>query len=231
MDINASIQSLTASTDLPTRQWVQKYLGSNKPTLCVRSANIKSLAKDVLKEISTPQEFTKTISALYKNAKTYEEMALSASIFNTGLKFRNEFDISLLDGWLNYTVGWAEVDSLCQSAFDGSTMLKDWKIWQLLLDKFSISQNIHKRRASLVLLCKPLRTSSDVQLLTFTLKLVDRLKNEKHILITKAVSWVLRCLVKYHPKELSKYLLENKGTLPAIAYREACRKLTTGKKG
>lgn len=230
MNINASLQSLTTSTDLPTRQWVQKYLGSNKPTLCVRSVNIKALAKDVLKEISTPQEFTKTISGLYKNAKSYEEMALSASIFNTGLKFRNEFDISLLDEWLNYTVGWAEVDSLCQSAFDGSTMLKEWSKWQPLLDKFSISQNINKRRASLVLLCKPLRTSNDVQLLTFALKIVDRLKNEKHILITKAVSWVLRCLVKQHPKELINYLLENKDTLPAIAYREALKKLTTGKK-
>lgn len=230
MDIKSSLKSLTTSTDLPTRQWVQKYLGSNKPTLCIRSANIKALAKNILREISTHQEFTDTISTTYKNARTFEEMALSASIFNQGLRFRSEFDISLLDEWLNYTVGWAEVDSLCQSAFEGKNMLKDWKKWQSLLNKFSQDNNIHKRRASLVLLCKPLRTSDDSHLSSFALHLVDRLKGEKHILITKAVSWVLRSLVKHHPQVLSDYLKLNKDSLPAIAFREAYRKLTTGKK-
>jgi 3-methyladenine DNA glycosylase AlkD len=61
-------------------------------------------------------------------------------------------------------------------------------------------------------------------------KNVDRLKHEKEILITKAISWVLRSMVKHYRKPLQTYLKENADTLPKIALRETMTKLRTGKK-
>ncbi|MBK7651308.1 MAG: DNA alkylation repair protein [Flammeovirgaceae bacterium] len=98
------------------------------------------------------------------------------------------------------------------------------------LIKFSKSKNIQKRRASLVLLCVPLRKPDNEELAEVALQNIERLKGEKEILITKAISWVLRSMIKHYHKRVSTYLTENKTTLPAIAVRETMMKLKTGRK-
>jgi 3-methyladenine DNA glycosylase AlkD len=99
-----------------------------------------------------------------------------------------------------------------------------------VLSTLSKSKNINKRRASMVLLCKPLTRSDDERLSKTALQMIDSLKGEKEILITKAISWTLRSMVKLHRSELSKYLNKNKTSLPAIAVRETATKLKTGRK-
>ncbi|MDP2951009.1 MAG: DNA alkylation repair protein, partial [bacterium] len=59
---------------------------------------------------------------------------------------------------------------------------------------------------------------------------IEKLKPEKDILITKAISWLLRNLIKYHKKEVADYLKKNKNSLPKIAVRETEKKIKTGKK-
>ena len=54
--------------------------------------------------------------------------------------------------------------------------------------------------------------------------------HEKDILITKAISWLLRSLVKYHKNEVDQVIEQNKETLPKIAIRETKRKIETGRK-
>jgi 3-methyladenine DNA glycosylase AlkD len=98
------------------------------------------------------------------------------------------------------------------------------------MNRFSKSENIQKRRASLVLLCSPLRHTDDESLARIALDTVERLKSEKAILITKAISWVLRSMVKHHKKIVAQYIKDNTGTLPSIAVRETLTKLKTGKK-
>src|SRR5512143_1066816 len=109
-------------------------------------------------------------------------------------------------------------------------MLAHWKSWKALLTAFAKDDNIHKRRAALVLLTKPLRESDDPRLAALAFSNVDRLKAEKHILITKAVSWILRSLIKHHPTAVSNYLDANEGGLPKIAVRETRHKLVEGVK-
>ena len=81
-----------------------------------------------------------------------------------------------------------------------------------------------------MLLCKPLTRSDDKGLQVLAFQLIEYLKSEKEILITKAISWILRSMVKLHRNELKKYLTKNKQTLPAIAVRETFAKIKTGKK-
>lgn len=77
---------------------------------------------------------------------------------------------------------------------------------------------------------KSLSQSNDSRLSELAFENIENLKPEKGILITKAVSWVLRALVKFHKEEVLSYLQNNKDTLPKIAYREALSKALTGKK-
>ncbi|MFZ2152458.1 MAG: DNA alkylation repair protein [Microgenomates group bacterium] len=213
------------------RAWLQKYLGTDKPTNCTRSIDIKYQATQILHDsIHSATEFYNYIDHLYTTGTTFEDLALAASIFSRGHKYRQDFDLSYLDKWLNYTVGWAEVDSLCQSNFHAIELLNNWDDWQKLLTKLSNSPNINQRRASLVLLCKSLGESDDLRIYNLALSLVEKMKHEKEVLITKAISWVLRQMVKHYSPKLKVYLDKNKATLPKIAYRETLKKITTGKK-
>jgi 3-methyladenine DNA glycosylase AlkD len=202
------------------RAWVQKYLGSSKTTRCIRSSEIKKLANKFTANIEL-------INSLYENATSFDEIQVAACIVAKLKPFNN---LILIDKWLNYCVGWAEVDTLCQSNFHATELLSNWSSWKKLLIKLSKDKNINKRRASLVLLCKSLGESNDSRVFDFAVEQVNKLKQEKEVLITKAISWVLRQMVKHHSKELALYLDDNRDSLPKIAYREALKKLTTGRK-
>jgi len=201
------------------RQWVQHYLGSNKPTRCIKTGELQKLSKNYLPDINL-------INSLYQNGTSFDELVVAANL--TGRI--ESVDINQIDNWLNNAVGWAEVDTLCQSNFTADKVLPIWPGWKKFLIKLSSDKNINKRRASLVLLCKTLGQSNDSRVSDFAFDQIEKLKFEKEVLITKAISWILRQLVKYHPDELAEYLEANRDTLPKIAYREALKKLTTGKK-
>jgi 3-methyladenine DNA glycosylase AlkD len=217
--------------DSKEKDWVKKYLGTNKIYQGFSTKEMVQILNNIIKENEFDQnKLLDLFDSLYENATTYTEIALAAMLLGKFPKIRKDIDLKHLDNWLNYTCGWAENDLLCQSNFTAEEVLDRWYEWQKLLIKFSQDRNIHKRRASLVLLTKPLRQSDDSRLSQLAFEQVEKLKHEKEILITKAVSWVLRSLVKFHKNEVVNYLKEQKDTLPKIAYREAMSKAETGRK-
>jgi len=143
---------------------------------------------------------------------------------------RKNLDPQLYDKWLDHTVGWAPIDSICYANFSAAEMLENWTAWESLLKHLIKSDNPNKRRGALVLLTKPLAQSPDPRLNRMAFYLIDRTKHEKDILLTKAISWLLRSMSKHHKTELKTYLGQNKDTLPAIALRETANKLRTGRK-
>jgi len=208
-----------------------KYVGTQKPSYHLKTEIQKQIIKNTLKshdfDLTT---FIDLVSSLYQHGTSYDEIIIAGRIVSALPKLRQQLQPSLLNNWLNYTQGWAEVDTLCQLSFAPDEFLSKWDQWQDLLIKFNSDPNVHKRRASLVLLTKPVSHSTDTRLSDLAFKNIDGLKLEKDILITKAVSWILRSLIKYHQDEVAKYLKDNKDSLPKIAYREATTKLLTGKK-
>ncbi len=225
------IDDLKAGTKKTDTKWVSKYLGTDKIFHGFNTAQIKGLAKSFIKE--NDMDEIKTIdllNSLYQNGTTYTEMAVAGVILGLSKSLLKNFKPNYLDLWLNYTHGWAENDVLCQSNFTSEIFLSNWSEWKNILKQFNQSSNINKRRASLVLLTKSLRQSDDKRLSELAFENIENLKSEKEILITKAVSWLLRSLVKFHKDEVAKYLKENKENLPKIAYREALAKVETGRK-
>lgn len=229
--VSGELKKLKPQGDKKQRLWVQKYLGSNKPTKCIKGSVIIGIAHKTIKENNpSTKELTQLLDLLYSKAITFEEIDLAARLLGVAPKLRQEINPEKLDYWLNFTHGWAECDVLCQSNFTPEEILTNWSIWKKLLTKFSKDKNVHKRRASIVLLTKAVRQSSDKKLSDLAFKNTDLLKEEKDILITKAVSWILRSLIKNHKQEVANYLNKNKEVLPKIAVREVSNKLETGRK-
>lgn len=206
--------------------WVAKYLGTNHIYYSLSNPVKREIAKTWVKnhkDISI-LEFSNLLSSLYKG-DSYEEKSIASYLLLYLPSLRKQLDISLLDRWLDDLAGWAEVDSLCQSNYSSEDLLSDWDSWISLLIKFSKEKSISKRRASLVLLTKVVYKSHDKRLSDLAFKIIDRLKSEKDILITKAISWLLRDLTKLHKKEVEDYIKNNENNLPKIAVREVKRKL------
>ena len=100
----------------------------------------------------------------------------------------------------------------------------------MLFKQLSRIKNINKRRASLVILTGAVSKSDDKRLLDLSFEIINHLKSERDILITKAISWLLRDLTKLHKKEVEEYLKNNENFLPKVVLWEVKRKLLTGRK-
>ncbi len=230
-EINQLEKSLLSKRDLGRLAFGQRYIGTDKPYHGFTTKQITDLAKKIFKENQlTPDEIIQLLNSLYQHGTSYTEIVIGPMILSLSPQTLQNFDPKNLDLWLNYTHGWAENDVLCQSNYTADILLNNWSEWQKILKEFNQSSNINKRRASLVLLTKSLRQSNDPRLSKLAFTNVEHLKGETDILITKAVSWILRSLVSFHKDEVLKYLEDNKDSLPKIAYRETLSKALTGRK-
>lgn len=212
--------------------FLNRYLGSPHPLYDVRHSDLRVIAKNWSsghRDLSQLQ-FTDLITSLTEVGTSTNEKCLAGLLLGYSTPQQRGFDPALFDRWLDHLVGWAEVDSLCTGPYTVTEIPAALEQWKTLLLGLARSDNIQKRRASVVLVCSPLGKAHNEPLAKIALENVELLKTEKEILITKAVSWVLRSMVKYHRELLTKYLQEQRDTLPTIAVRETTNKLKTGKK-
>lgn len=229
-ELLAAIESLARAENIPLAQG-NRYVGTSKPVYLMKSASIGLIFRDFTRrhpDLSSA-EFVSLLDSL-SQGETYNEFTAVGVLLGAYPKLRRALDPWCLERWLEHAQGWAEVDTICQSNFTVAEMLSDWETWSALLSALAGRENIHKRRASLVLLTKPLRESDDARLSVLAFANVEMLKGEKDILITKSVSWILRALIKHHRAEVEAYLEAQAEGLPKIALRETRYKLVGGVK-
>jgi 3-methyladenine DNA glycosylase AlkD len=141
---------------------------------------------------------------------------------------RRQLSPVLYEDWLEHTEGWAAVDAICYNNFSAAEILDNFSQWKTVITRLSKSDNLNKCRGAIVLLTKPVRQSADRRLMDLSFQLIDRLRAEKSILISKAVSWLLRQLTEHHSAAVAEYLRTHKNNLPAIVFRETSHKLHYG---
>ncbi len=226
------LKRIKINSGTPTKHtFSDSYLGNEHPRYPISNPVLRSILKEWMKEHRelSVNDFTKILTSLFEGESSTEK-STAGILLDYATLVQKQFSPKLFDTWLNHVVGWVEVDTLCTSKYTSIEITSQWKLWKPLLIKFSKSKNIQKRRASIVLLCVPLRKPDNDELAEVALQNIDRLKSEKEVLITKAISWVLRSMINHYRKRVSAYLTENKTTLPAIAVRETMMKLKTGRK-
>ncbi len=207
------------------------YLGTTHPRYPINLPTMRAIAKAWLRadENRDPQEFCSTLTSLIRG-KSCTEKLMAGLILNGAKSDYQSFDPKIVVKWLDHLIGWAEIDTLCTGTYAATELPRRWTAWKKILTDLSCSPNINKRRASLVLFCTPLRKANDPRLMREAFRIMNRLKGEKEVIITKAISWVLRCGIVHHAGEVKKYVDLNEETLPKIAVRETRTKLATGRK-
>lgn len=216
----------------PTQHtFLDGYLGNHHPKYPIDNPTLRLIAKEWMRDHKTMKAdgFQKLISSMVKGKSATEKM-MAGMLLDFSTKEQRSFDPTHFDQWLDHVEGWAEVDTLCTGKYPITEIPTKLAIWKKLLLSFSKSKNINSRRASLVFLCSPTSQEVNEELANLALAIIDRLKGEKEILITKAISWLLRSMVRYHKNMVSDYVNANRDKLPAIAVRETIVKMETGKK-
>ena len=207
------------------------YLGTSHPRYQITTPVLREIAKSwaAAHKNLTASETAHVIESLVTGESSTEKIT-GGILLDYVSKAQRDFNPELFDGWLDHLEGWAEVDAVCTNKYTVTHILPNFKVWKSLLKQFNKSKNIHKRRASLVFLCSPVRHHKDERLLILALENIERLKSENEILITKAISWLLRSLIKHFKIEVAAYVKANSDSLPKIAVRETMTMLRTGKK-
>lgn len=207
------------------------YAGNNDEGLGVRVPAARKIAKQFTENHSelSRDGWIELLNELSRG-RYDDEKQMIGKLLEYNSELRSSIGPEELDYWLDELVGWCQVDCLCQSSFTSDDLLSNWDVWKKGLRELSRSRNISERRASIVILNKPVMQSDDKRLADLGFELVDDLRDEKDKLITKAVSWILRSLIKHHGDRVRVYLDRNEDLLPRIAVREARKKLETGRK-
>lgn len=126
-----------------------------------------------------------------------------------------------LDSWVETDgLGW----TLALWLMDDPDARMDY-LWDLIAN-----EDVWSRRLALVPLARINRGKIGGTFPDLTLQLIDRVKEERHPMITKVVSWVLRELTKTHRDRVAAYLEENRDVLAGHVVREVSNKLRTGLK-
>ncbi len=159
-----------------------------------------------------------------------EGITACGNLFEAFPDLRRQLELSHLHRWLGQLEGWCEIDSTCQSTFTAADLLERWSEWQPFLAGLAADTSASRRRASLVLLTRPVRESDDARLLQQSLANLRTVMADRDPLITKAVSWLLRTLIGRHRQAVEKFLDKHENDLPRIAVRETQTKLQTGRK-
>ncbi len=211
--------------------FLENYLGTSHARYAISNPGMREIARNWSKANTalSANEFRDVVASLVKG-KSYNEKLMAGFLLGYAKPHQRKFRVSTFNEWLDELEGWAEVDTLCTGKFAQIEIASNFDKWLPLLRKLARSKSIQKRRASLVLFCSPIAHSPDEAMADAALENIDKLKHEKDVLITKAISWLLRTMIRHHKNKVVGYLDTNGATLPSIAVRETTVKLKTGTK-
>ncbi len=227
----AELKALARPVRADLKPQNDSYGGSGRPFFNVSVPDRRAMVRRWLAEHKrAPAEAVLAVVESLLGGASHEERTLATLLLRYSKPARTAATPASVDRWLGRLNGWAEVDSLCQNVITAEHMLADWPAWRGLIERLSGHANINKRRGSVVLLTGPVHYDGDQRLADLAFAVIERVKAERPILITKAVSWLLRALADRHGAAVAAYIDANEATLPKIAIREARTKLRTGTK-
>ena len=224
--------SLQAAAGTANRdQSTDSYTGSTHMFYAVPMPVRRQLIKNSIKQHASLSDRTwlKLADQLFFGA-SHEEKTMGAIVLQYRPAARALVRFPQLRRWLRQLAGWAEIDALCYNVYTADELLTAWPAWEAFLTDLAKSRHRTLRRAALVFLCGPVAHSTDARLHNLAFQSVTQLALESDILITKAISWLLRSQVDTQKSMVAVFVAEHATQLPKIAVRETRRKLETGKK-
>lgn len=145
--------------------------------------------------------------------------------------FKKEFHNETLDlfyrEYSNHCNTWALCDSTCLKVLGPYLSKKEnHELAKSTLEKWSNSEKLWIRRASIVILLKLCMSKRDFfESESFVFNFITKMLHYEEDYIQKSIGWLLKTCSKYKQEEIVKYLIKNKRILPRLILRYASEKL------
>jgi 3-methyladenine DNA glycosylase AlkD len=227
-EINQFKKLLGQEADEKYKKGTSTTVPSALKHLGVRVPIVRKIAKEWVKENKeiSEIEFLKLLQALWKQP-VFEPRSLAQELLIANKKYWKKFDWKVGESWLNDVDNWVHCDVLSWQIF-GFLVLWDKSHLKNLKSYLKKPGKWH-RRAGIVSLLQLIRQKEIRP--DEVLVMIDEIIDDQDPMIQKAISWVLREMVRAgYDKEIEKYLAENKDKLAGYAVREVTNKLKTGLK-
>lgn len=205
------------------------YLGTAHTVYHVRVPDLHTIANAFHKQYKDMQmhDLIAICGALFCGTSR-EEKVLASMILAAFPDILKKLPAKHINRWMGTLSGWEEVGTFCR---DVDVWLRDDPTNRTsLLKQWNKHKMLEKRRASLVVLCSTVRKNNHAAWATLSYIFIGTLTSARHVMITKAISWLLRSLLTHHQKGVRVYLQTHTDSLPKIALRETLKKMETGKK-
>lgn len=224
------LTQIEALADETHRKGMQMAVPTGLKMYGLRVPQIRDLAKAWSREHKTVerQDLLALFEALWAG-DSREELMLASELLQRYKRWIPQLEWAQFDRWRRRLDNWEVTDSLGQRIL-GPWMLSDPESRVAHLYELIQDEDVWSRRLALVTTTWLNRGRKDISFPDVTLDLVDRVKGERHPMITKAVSWALRELTKKHPDVVARYLDANAEMLASHVVREVRSKLETGRK-
>ena len=224
------MQQIERVADADYQKVLERSASTNSKVYGVRVVQLRKLAKEWQAEHKKIdyEHLIPLIEALW-NGESREEQLIAIYLLERFKRLIPNLTWHHIESWKQKVDNWEVCDAL------GLWVLGIWVQDKLgeklaLLNKLIINKtNIWDRRLALVSTI-PINRKAQGAIPDFTLSLIDQVKDECNPMITKAVSWVLREMLKKHPEYVTSYVQLNRNDLASHILREVENKLRTGLK-
>lgn len=228
LQVKEFLKALKKNADEEYRKGNEMAVPSGLRNIGVRVPILRKIAKNWLKKNKdvSDKDFLDLLQTLWKQP-IYELRSLTQELLMANKKFLKQFDWKVGESWLNDVNNWAHCDVLSTQIL-GFLVLWDKSHLKSLKSYLKKPGKWHRRAAivSLIQLIRKKEISPGE-----VLKMIDQIKKDQDPMIQKAISWVLREMIRAgYKKEVEKYLHQNQTKFATYVVREVTNKLKTGLK-
>ncbi|MGB6500710.1 MAG: DNA alkylation repair protein [Thermoplasmata archaeon] len=205
----------------PTDFDLRAYLGSPLPVLGVAAADLRAIARQLKSEHPhlAPAVLRSLAAGLWRGP-SFEERSLALLIVADQLPKLGAAAWTLTDRWVDDATGWGLCDSLAGGPVAEMVAASPARLRSLL--GWTRSTNLWRRRAALYALNRLVRAGR----LTESLRVIDRLLEDREFWVQRAVGTWLRECGKKDERRIRRYLLQNASRLYPVAITVATERAT-----
>ena len=203
----------------------KRYLKSELRFFGTRSPDIRRTVKAFLRENPglTRTELVALVEELWSEP-IHERRLAAIQFLEAKAPLLERRDVALLERLLRQSLTWAYVDPLSINV--GGQMWVAGTLGPGTLNAWSRDDDFWIRRASLLVLLKPVKSGRDFERFS---GYADAMLEEKEFFIRKAIGWVLRELSKKDPEKVRAWVEPRLERMSGVTRREAIKYLTRGR--
>jgi len=231
-EIKSKLKENVRTLTQDQKERMLKIFNSSNPnfnTYALKISEIEKIVRDVFKENNASFDDSIEIFKILLKSNINDEKFAGFFFIN---KFKKHFDEQTINLFHDALFESCDTWALCDSSVIrviGPFLSKYDKLAKKTIEKWSHSENLWIRRASMVSLLKIISLKKDFDE-SYVFNLVEKMLLNNEDYIQKGIGWLLKTCSKYKPGIIFNYLEENKKTLPRLILRYASEKLPKEKR-